>query len=88
MARHGVRIDGMIGLTLDAVNAAPPFDFADRSVALRLRDEGLAIAADRSSWYLPPADMLLVQRKMAGMYLLATRLGAQLDLRALIEPWV
>ena len=38
-------------------------------------------------WHVPPADTLFVQRKLGGMYLLAARLEARLDVEALLAPW-
>jgi predicted unusual protein kinase regulating ubiquinone biosynthesis (AarF/ABC1/UbiB family) len=88
LARHEDRVGEMIGLGIAALNAPGRFDFADRSVALRLRDEAMALIGDREFWHIPPAEILFVQRKLAGMYLLATRLKAKADLHALMRPWL
>jgi predicted unusual protein kinase regulating ubiquinone biosynthesis (AarF/ABC1/UbiB family) len=88
LARHEQRVGEMIDLGVAALNAPGPFDFADRTVALRLREEAMTLVGDRSFWHIPPADILFVQRKLAGMYLLATRLGAKVDLHGLLRPWL
>ena len=54
----------------------------------RLRDEWVQIAADKASWHVPPADILFVQRKVSGTALLAARLKARVDVRAMVETWV
>ena len=41
------------------------------------------LLADRDSWHLPPIDTLFVQRKISGTALLAARLKARVDIRAL-----
>lgn len=82
------RQDAMMALAafaLAPLRAGGVYDFADPALTLRLRDEGLAMAADRDFWRVPPMDMLFIQRKVAGMYLLAQRLRARVDVRALLE---
>lgn len=41
--------------------------------------------ADRDFWHIPPVDMLFLQRKFGGMYLLASRLKARVDIRTLLQ---
>jgi hypothetical protein len=38
---------------------------------------------DREFWKIPPADAMLLQRKFGGLYLLAIRLKARVDVHAL-----
>jgi predicted unusual protein kinase regulating ubiquinone biosynthesis (AarF/ABC1/UbiB family) len=61
-----------------------PFDFGASDLLGRLRDRGTALALDRSGWRVPPAETLWVQRKIGGLYLLCARLGAVVDVRALL----
>jgi predicted unusual protein kinase regulating ubiquinone biosynthesis (AarF/ABC1/UbiB family) len=65
-----------------------PFDFGESDLLARLRERGTALALDRSAWRAPPAEALFVQRKLAGTYLLAARLRARADLRALVAPFL
>ncbi len=62
------------------------YDFDDPTLSARLREEGLALATERDFWRIPPVETLFVQRKIAGMYLLAHRLKARVNVRALLEP--
>ena len=64
------------------------FDFGDRRFVAGLRDPGMEIAADTGAWHVPPADILFVQRKISGTALLAARLKARVDVRAIVEPWL
>jgi hypothetical protein len=52
-----------------------------------LREEAVAVAADRDSWHIPPIDTLFAQRKISGTALLAARLKARVDVRAMIVAW-
>ena len=80
---YGARVDAMIDIILGELHRPGAFDFGDRRFVDGLRDNGLAIAADKASWHIPPADLLFVQRKISGTALLAARLEARVDIRAL-----
>jgi len=83
VARHGDRLDRMIDIILGELHRPGPFDFGDRAFVSGLRDHGMEVAADKATWHVPPADLLFVQRKISGTALLAARLGARVDVRAL-----
>ena len=82
---HGERVDRMIDIILAEMHRPGPFDFGDRRFVGALRDHGMAIASDKAAWHIPPADILFVQRKISGTALLAARLEARVDLRALVQ---
>ena len=85
LARRETEVATLTRIGLDALHAPEPFDFGDKTIARRVRDEAMTLIEDRGFWRMPPPDILFAQRKFAGMYLLANRLGARLDLRALLE---
>jgi predicted unusual protein kinase regulating ubiquinone biosynthesis (AarF/ABC1/UbiB family) len=85
--KHEAAIMAMVDKGLAPLLAGGPFDFGDRTLARELRDEGVALAGDRDFWRIPPMDSLFIQRKGLGMYLLAARLGARVDIRRLLEAW-
>ena len=80
---HGAGIDRMIDVVIAELHRPGPFDFGDRRFVTALRDQGMAIAQDKAAWHIPPASLLFVQRKISGMALLAARLAARVDIRAL-----
>lgn len=82
------RILAMAEMAVVPLRAGGPFDFGETDIALRLRDEGLALAADRALWHIPPAETLFIQRKLGGMYLLASRLRARVDVAGLLARFV
>jgi predicted unusual protein kinase regulating ubiquinone biosynthesis (AarF/ABC1/UbiB family) len=82
--RHSERVGTLIDIILGELHRPGPFDFGDRGFVARLREHGMAIAADKAAWHLPPADLLFVQRKISGTALLAARLEARVDVRQLI----
>jgi len=76
----------LFDLSIEPLRQDAPFDFGASDLALRLRDGGMALAAHRDAFVIPPMDTLFLQRKFGGIYLLATRLRARVALRALIAP--
>ncbi|MEM9852766.1 MAG: AarF/UbiB family protein, partial [Pseudomonadota bacterium] len=62
-------------------------DFATCKMVEQLRAAGMDLVDDRGTFPLPPADALFIQRKIGGMYLLAKRLGATVDLGAIVTPF-
>ena len=83
-ARHRPPVDRMLDVILAELNRPGPFDFGDRAFVGVLREQGMAMAQDRASWHVPPVDTLFVQRKISGTALLAARLKARVDVRAMI----
>ncbi|MFC3101510.1 AarF/ABC1/UbiB kinase family protein [Altererythrobacter lauratis] len=86
--RYLPRVNRMIDVILCEMNRPGAFDFGDRRFVATLREEGMAIAADRATWHVPPADLLFVQRKISGTALLAARLKARVDVRTMVQHWV
>ncbi len=85
--RHQDAILDMLDLAMTPFRTPGPIDFASTDLVLRLRDMGLAIGSARDLWHIPPAETLFLHRKAAGLYLLANRLGARLDLQAMAAPY-
>lgn len=86
------RFDGavlrMIAMVFDAVTSRQPFDFAASDLLARLNAEGTALA---ELGYVPPGipmDALYLQRKLGGMFLLATRLGARVSVGEVVERYL
>ena len=88
ITHHRERIDRMIDIVIDELRRPGAFDFGDRGFVSVLRGQGMDIAADQAAWHIPPADILFVQRKISGTALLAARLKARIDVRAMVEPYL
>jgi predicted unusual protein kinase regulating ubiquinone biosynthesis (AarF/ABC1/UbiB family) len=86
--RHQDAVLRLIEMALVPLRHPTAFDFGDSNLAARLRDGGLAIAAERDFVHAPPMDMMFLQRKVGGMFLLASRLKARVHIRALLEPYL
>ena len=88
LASQGDRFDRIADIIITELNRPGPFDFGDRAFVSVIRDEGMAIAEDRSAWHIPPVETLFVQRKISGTALLCARLKAVVDVRELLRPYV
>ena len=53
-----------------------------------MRAAGVEVTARRGLLRPPPPDTLFVHRKLAGTFLLCARLGARLDVRTLLAPFL
>jgi predicted unusual protein kinase regulating ubiquinone biosynthesis (AarF/ABC1/UbiB family) len=55
------------------------YDFGQSDLTARLRDSSYALGFDQGHWRPPPADLIFLHRKLAGLFLLCARLGARVD---------
>ena len=79
-AEHQATLLDMADMGFDLLRQSGPFDFRDNTFADEMRRRGQAIGTERDLWHIPPAQTLFVQRKIGGLYLLAARIGAQVDI--------
>ena len=87
-ARHRERILDMMGLVFSALTAKAAYEFTDTALSQQMQAQGIALAEDG---FIPPPlpmDALFLQRKFAGMFLLAARLRARVPVIAMIRSWL
>ncbi|MEL7011724.1 MAG: AarF/ABC1/UbiB kinase family protein [Pseudomonadota bacterium] len=75
----------MNSIVFHQVRAADVMDFATSTLSAEMNAKGRVLAETN---YVPPPlpmDLLFIQRKVAGMFLLATRLKARVAVKRLIE---
>ncbi|MEQ6201506.1 AarF/ABC1/UbiB kinase family protein [Sulfitobacter sp. HNIBRBA2951] len=65
--------------------AAPMFDFTDKTLTRQMQAEGEALARDGFIPPVVPMDVLYLQRKFAGMFLLGARLGVRLPVADMLR---
>lgn len=80
--RHHTTLLDMAEMGFGALRGV--YDFAADDLAKRLRARGMEIGDERALWHIPPPETLFIQRKIGGLYLLASRLGARVDFPALL----
>lgn len=75
-------------LALEPLCEEGPYDFARSDLAQRMQAFGEDVSAHREFWQAPPTDAVYFHRKLGGMFMLATRLRARVDLHALMQRWL
>lgn len=84
--RHRQQVLDIFVTACEPLRHDGPYDFGRSDLARRMRDAGMQLGTDRDFWHTPPVDALFLHRKIGGLYLLAARLGARVDIRRLFQP--
>ena len=87
---HAAQRESVIDLFLQAcepLRHQGVYDFGTSDLAKRISDAGMALSMEKDYWHTPPADAIFLHRKLGGMYLLAARLGARVDVRQLFDQY-
>ena len=85
---HGAVITEMFAASMEPIRIKGPYDFGASDLPNRLRDLGLALSQEDVYGHVPPTETLFLQRKFAGVFMLANRLGATAHVRRLIKPFL
>ena len=88
LAKHQTAVLDMFEMALEPLKLDGAFDFGTTDMAPRLREAGMALGMDRDFWHIPPIDALFLHRKLGGMFLLAARLKARVNVRQLVLPYL
>ncbi|EEX92623.1 putative ABC transporter [Vibrio orientalis CIP 102891 = ATCC 33934] len=78
----------LVELACEPMLVDEEYDFRASGLAMRLREAGTILSMEQDYWHTPPADALFLHRKIAGMYLLAARLGAKVNIHRLATPYL
>ncbi len=87
-ARFKTAILDIIDTALEPLRVDGPFDFGHNPLAAKMRDKAMPLAGEKELWHLPPPETVFIQRKIGGMYMLASRLKAKVNVRALMIKYV
>ncbi|MEM1314425.1 MAG: AarF/ABC1/UbiB kinase family protein [Pseudomonadota bacterium] len=82
---HRARILRMAGLVFEALTRERLFDYAGSDLSARMQAEGMALA---EAGFVPPPlpiDVLYLQRKFGGVFLLSSRLRARVPVVEMLE---
>ena len=77
-----------IQIALEPIMEDRPYDFAASPMSERLAVLGQDLREYKSFWEAPPVDAAYVHRKIGGLFLMAQRLEARVNVNALLLPWV
>lgn len=85
LPKHQTAVLDMMQMALVPLRDAGGFDFGTTDMVQRLRQAGMALGLDRDFWHIPPIDTLFLHRKLGGLYLLAARLKARVNVQQLAQ---
>ncbi|WP_117232839.1 ABC1 kinase family protein [Vibrio maerlii] len=78
----------LVTLACEPMMVDEEYDFGESGLAQKLREAGTVLSMEQDYWHTPPADAIFLHRKIAGMYLLAARLGARVNIHRLVKPYL
>jgi predicted unusual protein kinase regulating ubiquinone biosynthesis (AarF/ABC1/UbiB family) len=87
MPDHRRQCLDLMRLAFDALRV-PIFDFTDTTLSKEMQRGGEALARDGFIPPVVPMDVLYLQRKFGGMFLLGARLRAKLPVREIMEQYL
>lgn len=85
LPKHQTAVLDMMQMALEPLRHAGDFDFGQTDMVHRLRQAGMALGLERDFWHIPPIDTLFLHRKLGGLYLLAARLKARVNVQQLVQ---
>ncbi len=81
-------IRDLIECAAEPARASGPYDFSKSSMARRMSEQLMALRLEGRVWRMPPPEILFLHRKLVGLYMICTRLGASVDVARLVEPYL
>jgi aarF domain-containing kinase len=78
----------MMMLVCEPLRHRGRYDFAASNLPARVRDLGFDLVFRRGLLRAPPPETLFLHRKLVGSFQLCARIGARVDVRALILPFL
>jgi predicted unusual protein kinase regulating ubiquinone biosynthesis (AarF/ABC1/UbiB family) len=84
---HRGQILKMMRLVFEELTTQETFEFSDKTIVKQLQADGLALIEDG---FIPPPlpiELMLLHRKIAGIFLICSQLSASVDVAALLRPY-
>ncbi|WP_408057277.1 ABC1 kinase family protein [Veronia nyctiphanis] len=78
----------LVEMAMEPMKFSGAYDFASSDLALRIREAGMALSMEKGYWHTPPIDAMFLHRKIGGLYLLAVKLKAKVNVAKLLEPYI
>ncbi|TKB02616.1 AarF/ABC1/UbiB kinase family protein [Alteromonas portus] len=90
-SHSSTQIDAVINIGMEACEAIRyegAYDFGQSDLIARLHEKGMTLTMEHNFWHTPPVDALFIHRKLGGLFLLAKRLQAKVDMRKAAGKWL
>ena len=87
-AQRAHAVVDMIMLVCEPLRHRGRYDFAASDLPARVRELGFDLVFRRGLLRAPPPETLFLHRKLVGSFQLCARIGARVDVRSLIRPFL
>jgi predicted unusual protein kinase regulating ubiquinone biosynthesis (AarF/ABC1/UbiB family) len=74
-------------MACEPLYAESPYDFAQSDLSSRLQQQGMQLGLDKQYAHTPSANAIFLHRKLGGLFLLAIKLKAKVDMQTLFAPY-
>ncbi|MBK5939114.1 ABC1 kinase family protein [Halochromatium roseum] len=85
---QAARLIDLIALSGEVISSDGPYDFGNSTLFERVFARGREMFQDKQFSHMPEPATMFLQRKFAGIFMLCRRLRAEVDLRAMLEPYL
>jgi predicted unusual protein kinase regulating ubiquinone biosynthesis (AarF/ABC1/UbiB family) len=85
---HAQQVIDIILLVCEPLRHDGPYDFGASDLTARARDAGLDLVFRSGYFRAPPPETIFLHRKLIGTFLLCGRIGARVDVRPLLDPFI
>jgi predicted unusual protein kinase regulating ubiquinone biosynthesis (AarF/ABC1/UbiB family) len=75
-------------LALEPLRFEEPYDFGASTMPARLSELGQRATEYADFWKAPPTDVVYFHRKLGGMFMLASRMQARVNVNDLMQRWL
>jgi predicted unusual protein kinase regulating ubiquinone biosynthesis (AarF/ABC1/UbiB family) len=75
-------------LALEPLSRDVLYDFAGSDMPARMAEMAESVGDYRDFWRAPPTDAVYFHRKLGGMFMLASRLNARVNVYQLLQRWI
>jgi predicted unusual protein kinase regulating ubiquinone biosynthesis (AarF/ABC1/UbiB family) len=74
-------------MACEPLYAESPYDFASSNLSSRLQHQGMQLGLEKEYAHTPSANAIFLHRKLGGLFLLAIKLKAKVDMQNLFAPY-
>jgi hypothetical protein len=78
----------LLMIALEPLRSDEPYDFARSDMARNMAQLAESVSSFREFWRTPPSDVVYFHRKVGGMFMLASRLKARVNVYQLTQRWL
>ena len=75
-------------IVLDPIRRDEAYDFGSSELPRQASGMAEEMQSFREFWEAPPVDAAYVHRKIVGLFMMASRLSARVNVNALLRPWL